>query len=162
MGFFSYYDRLGRLLPVSILFAAWVTVGFNILLMSLRAVSAISFSEPLMVITSGAEEDSALAIWKYIKNLPVFEDPHRLPFTASAYNWLYYAKKIGDDTYKIICDDPKYSNYIDSKLSEDNEIAEIAPEGIDVYYNDRGNAKFDLKEYFCFATLAYRVFLILY
>ena len=35
------------------------------------------------------------------------------------YNWLYYAKKIGDDTYKIICDDPKYSNYIDSKLSED-------------------------------------------
>ena len=91
MGFFSYYDRLGRLLPVSILFAAWVTVGFNILLMSLRAVSAISFSEPLMVITSGAEEDSALAIWKYIKNLPVFEDPHRLPFTASAYNWLYYA-----------------------------------------------------------------------
>ena len=35
------------------------------------------------------------------------------------YNWLYYAKKIGDDTYKIICDDPKYSNYIDTKLSED-------------------------------------------
>ena len=35
------------------------------------------------------------------------------------YNWLYYAKKIGDDTYKIISDDPKYSNYIDGKLSED-------------------------------------------
>ena len=33
------------------------------------------------------------------------------------YNWLYYAKKIGDKSYKIICDKPNYSKYIDGKLT---------------------------------------------
>ena len=34
------------------------------------------------------------------------------------YNWLYYAKKIGDQNYKIICSNPNYSNYIEGKLTE--------------------------------------------
>ena len=33
-------------------------------------------------------------------------------------NWLFYAKKIGDETYKIICDEPYFSNYIDTKLTK--------------------------------------------
>lgn len=32
-------------------------------------------------------------------------------------NWLYYAKSIGDDTYKVISSDPIYSEYIEEKLS---------------------------------------------
>jgi hypothetical protein len=80
-------DGLSRL----VVGAAWFAVAVNVVLMAMRGASAISFSEPLLVITSGAEEDSALAFWKTIHGLPVFEDPHRLPFVASAYNWLYYA-----------------------------------------------------------------------
>ena len=34
------------------------------------------------------------------------------------YNWLYYAKKIGDQSYKIICEKPNYSKYIDGKLTD--------------------------------------------
>ncbi|MDD9878946.1 MAG: hypothetical protein OXR84_16050 [Magnetovibrio sp.] len=70
---------------------AWLSVAACALLLALRAASAISFGEPLFAITSGAEEDSALAFWKFIEGRAVFQDPHRFPFVASAYNWLYYA-----------------------------------------------------------------------
>ena len=69
----------------------WLCLLVSLLLMAIRAYWAISLSEPLFVITSGAEEDSLLGFWKYIKDRPVFEDPHRFPFVGSAYNWLYYA-----------------------------------------------------------------------
>ena len=43
------------------------------------------------IITSGAEEDSLLAFWKFIKGYPIYEDLNRVPYVSSAYNWLYYA-----------------------------------------------------------------------
>tara|TARA_B100000989_G_scaffold262039_1_gene213332 strand:+ start:180 stop:635 length:456 start_codon:yes stop_codon:yes gene_type:complete len=33
-------------------------------------------------------------------------------------NWLYYAKKIGDSSYKLISENPTYSNYIDKKVKK--------------------------------------------
>jgi hypothetical protein len=45
----------------------------------------------LTTITSGAEEETALSLWRYIKGLDVYQDPHRIPFAAAVYNWLFYA-----------------------------------------------------------------------
>ena len=33
-------------------------------------------------------------------------------------NWMYYAKKIGDSSYKLISENPTYSNYIDKKVKK--------------------------------------------
>jgi hypothetical protein len=60
-------------------------------ILALRAASAISFSEPLLAITSGAEEESTFALWKVAKGLPVYADPYTPPFAASHYNWLFFA-----------------------------------------------------------------------
>jgi hypothetical protein len=59
--------------------------------MALRFASAVSLHEPLMTVTSGAEEETALSLWRYIKGLDVYQDPRRIPFAAAVYNWLFYA-----------------------------------------------------------------------
>ena len=33
-------------------------------------------------------------------------------------NWLYYAKKIGDNSYKLISEKPSYSSYINNKVKK--------------------------------------------
>jgi hypothetical protein len=63
----------------------------SLVLFAIRTISAISFAEPLFVITSGAEEESTFAIWKYVHGLAVYADPYLPPFAASYYNWLFYA-----------------------------------------------------------------------
>ena len=35
-------------------------------------------------------------------------------------NWLFYAKLIGDNSYKNICDQPIFSNYIDNMIIKKN------------------------------------------
>ncbi|MBI1977876.1 MAG: hypothetical protein HYS55_03905 [Candidatus Omnitrophica bacterium] len=60
------------------------------LLALLRVVSNISFFEPLHLITSGSEEQSFLSLWKFIHGQPVYTDPHKIPFTSSYLNWLFY------------------------------------------------------------------------
>jgi hypothetical protein len=63
---------------------------FSILMMAVRAGSAVSFVEPFQVQTSGFEAESYFAIWKYIHDLTVFPDPTQIPFAASYFNWLFY------------------------------------------------------------------------
>jgi hypothetical protein len=59
-------------------------------LMMVRVLTVISFAEPRHVVTSGFEEESLLAIWKYLHGMAIYQDPHQLPFTASYFNWLFY------------------------------------------------------------------------
>ena len=61
-----------------------------LLLMAIRVVSAVSLAEPLHVVTSGWEQESLYALWKFIHDGTVYADPYRVPFAASVYNWLFY------------------------------------------------------------------------
>lgn len=70
---------------------AWLCVSLTLGLMATRFVFAISLNEPLLTVTSGAEEESSFALWKYVHNQPVYSDPTRIPFAASYYNWLFYS-----------------------------------------------------------------------
>lgn len=45
---------------------------------------------PMHIITSGYEEESLYAIWKYTHSQPVYFDPHKIPYAASYFNWLFY------------------------------------------------------------------------
>ncbi len=50
----------------------------------------ISFVTPLQLATTGFEEESIFAIWKYINNLEVYSDQYKIPFAASYFNWFFY------------------------------------------------------------------------
>lgn len=65
--------------------------GVSLLLIAVRSFSAISFSEPLQLTTSGAEYEFLYSIWKYINGLDLYADQTRIPFAATFYNWLFYA-----------------------------------------------------------------------
>lgn len=62
-----------------------------LLLLIFRAYHVISFHEIYHVVTSGFEEESLFALWKYFHTLPVYNDPHQLPYSASYFNWLFYS-----------------------------------------------------------------------
>lgn len=59
-------------------------------LLVVRAISAISFDRPILAVTSGAEEEAVMSLIRAIHGEP-YSDPHRIPFSASYYNWLFYA-----------------------------------------------------------------------
>ncbi|MGE3319432.1 MAG: ArnT family glycosyltransferase [Candidatus Berkiella sp.] len=61
-----------------------------LVLVAVRLWHVISFKEPLHVITSGFEEESLFALFKFVHDMPVYTDPHQIPFAASYFNWLYY------------------------------------------------------------------------
>ncbi len=63
----------------------------GLILLLLRAHQVISFSEVHHVVTSGYEEESLFAMWKYLHGLPIYSDPHQIPFAASYFNWLFYS-----------------------------------------------------------------------
>lgn len=69
----------------------WMAAAAAAAVMLIRLVDAVSLSEPLVGPTSGAEWESAFAVWKWIVGEPVYQDPYRIPFAASYYNWLFYA-----------------------------------------------------------------------
>lgn len=56
----------------------------------MRLMLNVSFLEPLQLVTSGYEEDSLYAIWKYIHGKDVYTITTDIPFTFSNFNWLYY------------------------------------------------------------------------
>jgi len=60
------------------------------LLCVLRVSSVLSFSEPVQNVTSGWEQESLFALWKRVNDIPVYNDSHKLPFSISFYNWLFY------------------------------------------------------------------------
>ncbi len=59
-------------------------------LLIMRILTVFSFSMPRHVVTSGFEEESLFAIWKYVHGLAIYQDPHQIPFAASYFNWLFY------------------------------------------------------------------------
>lgn len=61
-----------------------------VILMGMRVLSAISFDEPLFVVTSGAEEESLLSVWRAMRGLEIYLSPSKPPFFTSYYNGLYY------------------------------------------------------------------------
>lgn len=71
-------------------YLALCAAGLGVLLMAVRGYYAISFSEPLQLVTSGAEYESLYVIWKYINGLTVYADHTRIPFAGTFYNWVYY------------------------------------------------------------------------
>lgn len=52
--------------------------------------SAISFAEPLQLVTSGAEYESLFGVWKQTQGLPVYNDRFEAPYNAVMYNWALY------------------------------------------------------------------------
>lgn len=74
-------------------FNTWIwrfAISFALLLIFIRASEILSFLKPLHVVTSGFEEESLLALWKYFHHLPIYSDPHQIPFSASYFNWFFY------------------------------------------------------------------------
>jgi len=69
---------------------ALIGAGLGVVLMAVRGFYALSFTEPLQLVTSGAEYESLYAIWKYVHGLTLYSDHTRIPFAGSFYNWLYY------------------------------------------------------------------------
>lgn len=75
-----------RLLNVS----AIVCAVLCLILMGVRIVGAISFSEPLHVVTSGWEQESLVAFWEYLHDRPIYVSRWEIPYRWAIYNWLYY------------------------------------------------------------------------
>jgi hypothetical protein len=75
-----------RMMPVG----AVVAVLMALMLFAVRISSALSFSEPLQLTTSGAEWESLFAVWKSINGQQVYTDRLAIPFNAVVYNWLFY------------------------------------------------------------------------
>lgn len=70
---------------------ALVSAAACVALMLARAHYAVSFTEPLQGQTRGVEYEPLFSIWSYLHGRPVYTDQHAIPFTASFYNWLFYA-----------------------------------------------------------------------
>lgn len=74
----------------------WVTAasGLGTLavlgLFVIRLMSNVSIAEPLQLQTSGFEQESLYAIWKYINGRDVYSLTTDIPYTFSNFNWLYY------------------------------------------------------------------------
>ncbi len=56
-----------------------------------RIFQSISLVTPLQLTTSGAEEEALASIWRFIHGQAVYTDPRVIPYTASYFNWLFYA-----------------------------------------------------------------------
>lgn len=77
------YNRL--LNPVYVILILCVVVVF-----AMRVLGNTGFGEPMIILTSGFEEESLFAVWKLINGQDVYADPHNIPFAASYFNWLFY------------------------------------------------------------------------
>ena len=62
---------------------------FCIALLSIRTLSTIRFGA--LTFTSGAEDASLFAIWKWVHGVPVYQDPFSPPFAQSYFNFLFYS-----------------------------------------------------------------------
>jgi hypothetical protein len=79
-------DSLRKAAQVSLILAAGACVVFWLL----RVWHAISFATPYMMITTGGEEESLFAVWKFTQHQAVYADPRRIPYAASYLNWGFY------------------------------------------------------------------------
>jgi hypothetical protein len=56
-----------------------------------RVAANLSLHAPLQLVTSGAEQEALDSIWRFAHGQTVYTDPHTIPYTASCFNWLFYA-----------------------------------------------------------------------
>ncbi|NQU60689.1 MAG: hypothetical protein HQ512_06135 [Rhodospirillales bacterium] len=66
-----------------------ISVLLSVALMAARIATAVSFSEPLQLTTSGWEQETLYPIWKALNGHVVYPDPYKIPFAATFYNWLF-------------------------------------------------------------------------
>lgn len=71
-------------------FTFWASLLVMLLLMGLRLYHGFSLEEPLQFITSGDEQSSLFAIWKFVNGLDVYSDPTVSPYSMSFFNALFY------------------------------------------------------------------------
>lgn len=70
---------------VACLAVSLLVFGFRV-----HAVGRAAASPPGVAVTSGFEEESWFAMWRFAHGQPVFADPTRLPFAGTYFNWLFY------------------------------------------------------------------------
>lgn len=72
--------------------ASSVCVVASLLVFGLRAdaVAAAARTVPGVAVTSGFEEESWFALWRFAHGQPVFADATRAPFAGAYFNWLFY------------------------------------------------------------------------
>lgn len=72
--------------------ASAACVGASLLVFGLRAdaVATATRTVPGVAVTSGFEEESWFALWRFAHGQPVFADATRAPFAGAYFNWLFY------------------------------------------------------------------------
>ena len=55
-----------------------------------RILLTVSFREPLLILTSGLEEEALFSVWKSVQGQTVYSDPFSIPFSGSYFNWFFY------------------------------------------------------------------------
>lgn len=70
--------------------AAISTLVAQLILLGMRIQGSISWKLPLLVMTSGREEEALFGIWKAANGQDVYAPWDAPPFAASYYNWLFY------------------------------------------------------------------------
>ncbi|MGA2571325.1 MAG: hypothetical protein ABSF23_12465, partial [Terracidiphilus sp.] len=83
-------ERVERILSKTAEVSLLVAAAACLTLWLVRIYYAISFVTPYMLATTGYEWENAYSVWRFTQHLPVYTDPHRIPFTVSYYNWGYY------------------------------------------------------------------------
>ena len=78
---------LPRLAELALILAAIVCLALT----SARIAANISFTTPLQLVTSGAEQEALDSIWRFAHGQSIYTDPHAIPYTANCFNWLFYA-----------------------------------------------------------------------
>jgi hypothetical protein len=69
---------------------ALMCAAVSVILLGLRVDGAISFAEPLQVITSGWEQESLIALWERLHGGAIYVSHFDIPYRWSIYNWLFY------------------------------------------------------------------------
>jgi hypothetical protein len=78
------FQRIAELALILAAFACLALAGA-------RVAANLSFTTPLQLVTSGAEQEALESIWRCVHGQAVYTDPHAIPYTASCFNWLFYA-----------------------------------------------------------------------
>ena len=71
-------------------YLAMLSFGLALLLSLLRVSSVISFDAPIHNVTSGWEQESLFAMWKWLNDVAIYTEPRQIPYSISFYNWLFY------------------------------------------------------------------------
>ena len=69
---------------------ALMCAALSVVLLGLRVGGAVSFAEPLQVITSGWEQESLVAVWERLNGGAIYVSRFDIPYRWSIYNWLFY------------------------------------------------------------------------